>query len=478
MRKLRKPILWFTIAWMCNCLAISGQSHYKLSHLDFNSKSKELAPSFYRNGLVFCSDRRNEFLTSYIDYDRNPLTNLYYARQKKSGKFENPELVARELTTFMFEGPSTFSRDGNIIYFTRSIDVSSGNRNRSRRDTTYGIFMSRKVNGSWTTPTGFNFNSGAYNTGYPYITDDGSQLFFCSDAPGGTGGLDIYVSALKNGTWGKPENLGPNVNTSKNEVFPFLKNDGKLYFSSRGHHQQGDLDIYFTIRKEGIWQKPVEMADPFNTRNDDYGLILNTASDTGYFVSDRSGSPDIFAVYSSIPTFSTCADQKENDYCFVFFESNNNELDTTAFAYEWDMGDGTLIRALEADHCFARPDTYMVQLNIIDKLTKDVLISQATYSFTVEKIEQPYISCPDTIKTGELMTLNGRESYLKNFNISNYYWDLDDGTRLEGVDVSHSFVFPGIYHVRLGVTGQNIEPAENSKNNCVTRQIVVLDSNK
>jgi len=455
---------------------VSGQSHFTVSRLDLNTRSKELAPVFFKDGLVFCSDRRIDFLMSYTDYGNNPLTNLYFAKQKKQGKFEPPRLMAKELTTFMFEGPSSFSRDGNVIYFTRTIDVSAGNRNRNRGDTTFGIFISRQVNGQWTQPIAFEYNSLAYNTGYPFVSEDGNQLFFCSDEPGGMGGFDIYVSTLRGGKWGKPENLGPNVNTVKNEVFPFIQNSGILYFASRGFNQKGDLDICYTAKVDDLWVKPVQLDAPFNTSNDDYGIIFNGSHDTAYFVSDRNGSTDIFAAYSSIPTFAGCADQKENDYCYVFYESNNNEIDTTAFAYEWDLGDGTRIRALEAEHCFAKPDTYIVSLNIVDKLTKDVLLSQATYTFVVEQIEQPYIDVADTVLSGKEFSVNGLETHLKNYSISNYYWDFGDGSRSLGAEASHSYTMAGTYQIILGIEGRSEGSGETSNNHCVTRKIVVLDS--
>jgi hypothetical protein len=472
---VRKNIISFTFLLVLTGITAFGQSNFELSTLDFNTRSKELAPTFYKNGLVFCSDRRTDVLMSYTNEQGKPMTNLYMAELKKSGKFDAPRLLSKDLNTFMFEGPSVFSANGNTIYFTRSIDVSAKGRNRSKPDTTFGIFISDLSNGSWTSPRPFNFNSSSYNTGYPCISEDGKQLFFCSDAPGGSGGMDIYVAVLQNGSWSRPENLGPAINTGKNEVFPFLLKDGKLYFASRGHKQAGDMDIYLTIQRDGVWQKPVPLPEPFNTKFDDYGLILNAASDTGYFVSDRNGTSDIYAAYSTIPSFANCTPQKENDYCFVFYESNNNEIDTTAFAYEWDLGDGTKIRALEAEHCFAVPGTYMVQLNIIDKLTSDVMLSQATYNFTVEKIEQPYIVVADTVPAGSEISLNGRESFFKNFTIKNYYWDFGDGSRQQGMDARHIFSIPGTYNVTLGVTGESVSTSETKPNTCVSRKIVVLN---
>ena len=471
---VRNKILCISLLLVFNSILLCGQSYYELTRLSFNTKSKELAPAFYQNGLVFCSDRKNDLLVSYTDLNSNPLTNLYQADQKKSGRFENPRLMAKELTTFLFEGPSTFSRDGKTIYFTRTIDVSGSFRNRQRKDTTFGIFSAELTNGEWTNLNQFTFNSSAYNTGYPFVSDDGKQLFFCSDAPGGFGGFDIYVSNLENGRWGKPENLGVNVNTSMNEVFPFLHQAGRLYFASRGHNQRGDLDIYFTVSIDGLWQKPVPLAEPFNSPRDDYGLIMNATADSGYFVSDRAGSADIFAAYSTLPVYANCPSQQEEDYCYVFYEPNNNELDTTAFAYEWDLGDGTIIRALKAEHCFAKPDTFLVQLNIVDKLTNEVMLSQATYTLAVVRLAQPYIQAPDTIKVGEETGLNGLKSHLRDFTISNYYWDFDDGFRASGVDVKHRFAFPGMYYVRLGVTGSNSNTENTDQQNCVTHSIVVV----
>ncbi len=101
--------------------------------------------------------------------------------------------------------------------------------------------------------------------------------------------------------------------------------------------------------------------------------------------------------YSSIPTFTDCKPQEENEYCYVFYEPNNNELDTTVLAYEWDLGDGTKIRKLKAEHCYSKTGNYLVQLNVVDLLTNQVALNQASDSFLVEDIEQPYITASDTV---------------------------------------------------------------------------------
>jgi hypothetical protein len=473
----RKIVCWFSLVVLTG-IPVFSQNHFSVRRLSFNTPAKELAPAFYQNGIVFCSDRKNDFFMSYTDLNSVPLTNLYQADQKKPGRFDNPRLLSKELTTFLFEGPSTFSKDGKTIYFTRSIDIAVSFRSRHREDTTFGIFSADLSGGVWSNLTQFRFNRPDYNTGYPCLSDDGSLLFFCSDAPGGFGGFDIYVTKLENGRWGQPKNLGGAVNSAKNEVFPFYHGSGRLYFASRGHNQRGDLDLYCTVLIDGEWQKPFPMTEPFNSAADDYGLIMNAASDSGYFVSHRSGSADIFSAYSILPTFANCPDQRENDYCFVFYEPNNNEVDTTTFAYEWDLGDGTTIRSLEAEHCFAKPDTYLVQLNIVDKLSREVMLSQASHTFVVEKIEQAYIQTPETASAGNEIGFNGNETYLKDFTIGNYYWDYGDGFRAQGNESKHRYVFPGTYNITLGVTNKRNNSDEPARSSCVTRKITVLRPEK
>jgi len=449
---------------------LTAQSYYDARKLPFNTNARELAPAFYQNGLVFCSDRKNDVFLSYTDLNDNFLTNLYRVEQKKPGKFDNPQILSKELTTYLFEGPACFDHDGKTIYFTRTKDVSVGHRNRQREDTTFGIFSANMTNGIWTNITAFQFNRTEYNTGYPFISEDGTLLFFCSDSKDGFGGYDIYISVWENGHWGQPENLGPNVNTTKNEVFPFLHGSGRLYFASRGHNELGDLDIFYTVKLGGVWQKPVALEEPYNSSNDDYGLILNTTMDTGFFVSDRTGTADIFMVNSTLPLFSECREQEENDYCYVFYEPNNNELDTTAFAYEWDLGDGTKIRELKAEHCFDKPGTYFIQLNVVDKLTKEVALSQASDSLLVEDIEQPYITAPDTIIVGSELAMDGRKTFLKNFTLGEYYWDFGDGFRSVGETTRHRFQYPGAYDLQLGVTDAKL----TTRKECTTRRIIVV----
>jgi hypothetical protein len=114
-------------------------------------------------------------------------------------------------------------------------------------------------------------------------------------------------------------------------------------------------------------------------------------------------------------------------------------------------------------------------LNVVDLLTNQVALNQASDSFLVEDIEQPYITASDTIKAGQEITLDAHKTFLKNYQVSGYYWDFGDGYRTSGEKVKHTFLYPGIYRLQLGVSGKNSDPAimEDPKK-CSTRQIVVI----
>ncbi|NJK84981.1 MAG: PKD domain-containing protein [Bacteroidales bacterium] len=254
-----------------------------------------------------------------------------------------------------------------------------------------------------------------------------------------------------------------------------MHSSGRFYFSSRGHGSRGGLDIFYTDMQNGEWKDPIAMPDPFNSREDDFGLIFNNSLDTAFMCSKRSsGTMDIFIVYSTLPVFTNCPQQQENDYCYVFFDEGMIDLDTTSFKYEWDMGDGTKIRGKEAEHCFKNPGDYTIILNVIDTLTGDVSYNEASYDFTVEQIQQVYITAPDTAVIDQELELKGTDTYLPDINIDKYYWDFGDGAKSVNPLTKHAYSKPGTYTIQLGVTSKVNDESIEPEKHCVNRTIVIL----
>ncbi|NJN32898.1 MAG: hypothetical protein HC817_00180 [Saprospiraceae bacterium] len=157
---------------------------------------------------------------------------------------------------------------------------------------------------AWTNLAELPFNDKEFDNAHPSVSADGRRLYFTSNRTGGFGGMDLYVSTFIDGQWSEPVNLGPKINTDKNEIFPFIAPDGKLFFASNGHKGIGKLDIFTTMRTDTGWLVPLVLPEPINSRSDDFGLITTLNKRTGYFSSNRAsgkGDDDIFSFESDQP---------------------------------------------------------------------------------------------------------------------------------------------------------------------------------
>ncbi len=253
-----------------------------------NSKWLDFAPVFYKNGLIFTSGRPNNLNTKNKDYwSGKPFMDVYYAEAQGNGKFETPGLLSKTLSTKYHDGAATFTPDGNEMYY--SSNNRSGKSKKGIKD--LKIYTAKLINGSWTNSDAFPFNSDDYDNCHPALSADGNILVFASDMPGGQGGMDLYVSFRKKNIWSRPVNLGKQINTPGNELFPFIDARGTLYFSSDGQKGMGGLDIFSAAmeKSETIWSTPVNMGRPFNSLKDDLSFIVSTSGLDGYFASNREG---------------------------------------------------------------------------------------------------------------------------------------------------------------------------------------------
>jgi hypothetical protein len=210
------------------------------------------------------------------------------------------------LNTPLHEGPACFSPDGKEIYFTRTVDGKK-NKTTNKVLNTLQIFHCFKDSAEkWSKPeSAFTFNSTEYSVGHPSISKDGKYIYFMSDMPGGYGGTDIYFCAKqKDGMWGKPINIGNNVNTFGHELFPYISENGILYFSSDTHPGMGQLDIFSCTFKEGEWTGIRNLKPPINSIANDFGIALDHQYVRGFFSSDRfngKGVEDIYSFSEIIP---------------------------------------------------------------------------------------------------------------------------------------------------------------------------------
>jgi chitodextrinase len=437
---------------------IWSQPNYTVEPLTLNTGyTNEIFATACEDGMIYCSDRRTSVLINRVDSTGNPLYHLFYMPRKDSAKWGAPRLLSKNLPVNAHQGPCSVSADGQEIYFT------------ANNETGQRIFSAQKSGETWINLRPFAHNSPNYTTAHPSLSPDGQQLFFASDMPGGAGGFDIYVCEWTPRGWGAPTNLGPDVNTPANELYPFIQGNGTLYFSSPAHNSMGGMDIFSVREVNDAWGKPYRMEEPVNSTGDDLSYTAADAGGTaGYIASNRTGRTfDVFSFKSLFPVFPDCYEQEENEYTYEFHNPGAADdtvaLETTALKYVWDFGDGTTMRGHVVEHTYTSTGQYEVFLNVVDTLSGEVTKEAAHYMLDVADIEQPYITVGDALNAGTSVTFDASKTFLPETDAKEYYWMFGDGTRDKGERVEHIYAAPGVYQVQLGVTGKSKSTGEELK---------------
>ena len=413
----------------------------------------EFSPVFYKGGIVFCSNQSDNSLVSFND-EKNRLFKIFSVTKKGNTGWTPPKILAKEITTGFNDGPVTFNENGNIIYYSRNTSVENSLRNISDTSNKLGIFSAELINGIWTDIKPFAFNNPLYSFCTPALTPDGQRIYFSSDMPGGNGGMDLFYCDRGNNDWDQPVNLGPVINTPKNESFPFACKFGRLYFASDGLEGFGGKDLFYTQEIKGEWIVPVHLDSAINSAADDFGLVTDSTLENGYFSTNRRKTDDIFSFSSAPVEFTDCDTIKENNYCFTFYDEKHQTIDTILATYQWDFGDGIISIGKEVKHCFPGPGNYSVKLSIIDDLTGDFIAKQVEYKVELENIEQAYINSSDVGIVDKSISFEGVTSDLKGFRITDYFWDFGDGFRSGGPLMNTTFKKKGEYMVKLGLLAE------------------------
>lgn len=329
----------FTVSYMDMGRFYQDSSSYRISTLPINSRQADFSPMYYRNGLVFVSSREEGgAIKRVFSWNQTPFLDLYYfpdttqlrqpgdteAMSRPAGtaaqgsgntatggagktveslSVEAPlskaEQFSRTLNTKYHEGPVTFTKDQNFIVFTRNNSGKGKSGKSSDGVKKLKLYSAVNKSGKWTDVQELPFNSSEYSVGHPAFTPDDAKLYFVSDMPGGYGGADIYVVEYQNGQWSTPVNMGKDINTEGNEMFPFADGNGNLYFSSDGHEGLGGLDVFFAELKNGIAYKGVaNLGYPVNSEKDDFGFITDKNRLSGYVSSNRKKGVSDDDIYS------------------------------------------------------------------------------------------------------------------------------------------------------------------------------------
>ncbi len=457
-------------------LSVLGQFEtYTVRKAPFSSDNyDEFSPVYYNDGIVFCSNR-NLSLLNRSTYQGKGLFKIFFIDTTSTVEWQNARLFSRTLTTSLNDGPVTFNRWRDTIYYSRNLESSSKLSDMSSPRNRLGIFYAAKIDGQWTKVRELRINNEWYSVTTPWLSPDGKKLYFASDKPGGYGGSDLYYSEWREDRWNDPVNLGSVINTEGNESYPFTNPAGELFFSSDGRQGLGGKDIYFSRYSDSTWMTPVHIDAPINSKYDDFGIITDSLMNSGYFSSNRDKSFDIYYFKTNFPQIFYTNIQKENKYCFNFSDSGGILIDTLNLRYVWDFGDGHKTYGEVVNHCFPGPGEYSVKLNLIDRISGDLFFSKLRYNLELKDFVQPFINSNDVTIKGDSTDFDALKSYLPGYKIISYTWDFGDGTRLQGPKVKHTFEAQGEYMVNLGLVLKSDSTGIISKTGSSKKMLVLND---
>ncbi len=378
--------LRYTLKSSINKLPVPGVDLKNIGD-SINTFENECLPTLSLDGRTLVFTRRTGGNEDFFISEKD--TNGIWSKAKNLGYPPN---------TSMPEGAAMLSADGYYLFYTRCDMPSPDGIVGGGCD----LVFSYREDSAWSSPQyfGFTINTTGYE-GQPCISSDNKDLYFVSNREGGYGGLDIWVSRFENNYWSKPINLGPSINTARNETSPFIHPDNEtLYFASDGHPGLGKTDLFLSRRnKNGTWKIPINMGAPINTEDFDGSIVVNARGTHGYLASDRSdtkGGLDIFQfdIYPAIePVPTLCVKGFLLDKYYqsriyerpIYFtytfnnttvgEQMSNEGDAS-YAQALQMGKNYLISVIEDGY---RPYYKLLKLNtdsLPDNLRIDIKLKQ------------------------------------------------------------------------------------------------------
>lgn len=259
----------------------------------FNSRRADFAPMYLDKSfdrLYFTTTTEKVTGDKKSEITGMKKGDIWVAKKNERGEWQRPEAAEGDLNTELDEGIVSFSPDGQTMYLTKA-------RREPNANTGVEIFTSLRSDAKWSAPVKFEITSDTIsNYGHPAVSPDGNWLYFSSDMPGGSGGKDLWRINLKERA-GSLENLGQFINTSGDEVFPYVRTDSVIYFASNGHPGFGGLDIFkATQTPSGGWNV-VNMGKPINSAADDFGITFGEG-ESGFFSSNRNDGRGYDHIYS------------------------------------------------------------------------------------------------------------------------------------------------------------------------------------
>ena len=258
----------------------------------FNSRRSDFSPMLLGDEefLYFTSTTEKATGTHKSEITGTKNGDIFFSKKNEKGEWQRPEPAEGELNTEWDEGVISFTPDGNTMYLTKA-------RREPNAATSVEIYTSQRSDAKWSAPVKYEITADTLSAyGHPAVSADGKYLYFSSDMPGGFGVKDLWRVSLVDRA-GSLENLGEQINTPGDEMFPYCRTDNVLYFSSDGHAGAGGLDIFKAVQNESGFWTIENMGMPVNSAGDDFGITFGKG-EYGFLSSNRNDGRGYDHIYS------------------------------------------------------------------------------------------------------------------------------------------------------------------------------------
>ena len=406
----------------------NNSKDYLIKPTAINTAFSDYGPYYYENKIYFTSAIDTGAVRKKThEWTGQNFTDIYVANVNKDTTLTFSGNFSKKVNTKFNESSPVFTKDGQTMYFTRN-NYLNGKKGKSDDKSTFvKIYKATLVDGEWANISELSFNNDQSSFAHPALSLDEKTMYFASDMAGTKGYSDIYkVKRNDDGSFGRPENLDTQINTTGRESFPSIDKDGNLYFASDGHLGLGGLDLFkATINKDGSFEKPKNLGERINSPKDDFGATFYDKT-SGFFTSNRDngkGFDDIY--YFNEKMCKQKADGIVYDAqtklaipaaTIILFNDEMNELEKIAtdekgyYSFTVDCGKKYYIRALKENYEPAEI-----------KLTTNT--------------ENEKVTTTDLYLSKKQIPIDEGTDLAKIFNISKIYFDLDKSNIRQDAEV-------------------------------------------
>lgn len=361
---------------------ILNTNDFEIEKASASSAVSDFAPSFYGDKIVFSSARGDGDIYKWTN---QPYLDLYVGAVDEEGEIVNVVPFSSEINSKKHESNAVFTKDGKTMYFTRN-----NSKNGKNKITHLKTYKAEFIDGEWRNIKELPFNGRNHSIIHPALSEDNTKLYFSSDMTGSIGGYDIYVVDINNGEFGSPKNLGDKINTTSNELFPFVTNNAVYFTSNRYENNFGGLDVYKADLNGATIENTTNLGAPINSNEDDFSFIINEENKTGYFASNRnSGLSDNIYKFEAAPDVFITGVVKDEATSTLLPNTEIKILDLT------EVSSTILTVGEDATYSFKvnRGNNYQIAVNKDTYLpyTKDFAISKSSITNDIflnkEKVE-------------------------------------------------------------------------------------------